>query len=317
MHENDPGLTNDAEDPFEQWDITSSVGFTALMVAAGRAVETRQAHGLISDPHAELFVENSGLLPPLPTRPGRPWPVTGGGRHHAEEIDAFWVALAHYQGIRTRFLDTTVTEACRRGIRQVVLLAAGLDTRALRLSWPGGTVLYEIDQPDVIAYKRAVLAEHDVQPRCDRRTVAVDLRRDWAGALRANGFDPHARTAWLAEGLLPFLPATAQSALLTTVTDLSAAGSSFALEHFAPLLQSMRDSPVLAEFGAPYGIRLAELVDLSPRPDPARHLAGLGWTVSLHPAAQLSHEYDQPSARALPASFTSVLVHADRPRDQG
>jgi methyltransferase (TIGR00027 family) len=115
----------------------------------------------------------------------------------------------------------------------VVILASGLDSRAYRLDWPAGTVVYEIDQPKVLAYKSETLAERDVRPSADRREVPIDLRQDWPTALRAAGFDPTAPTAWLAEGLLMYLPAAAQDRLFEQITELSAPGSRIAAETAA------------------------------------------------------------------------------------
>ncbi|OOK71241.1 putative S-adenosyl-L-methionine-dependent methyltransferase ML2640 [Mycobacterium kansasii] len=108
--------------------------------------------------------------------------------------------MRSYQAVRTNFFDTYFADAVADGIRQVVILASGLDSRAYRLDWPAGTTVYEIDQPQVLAYKSATLAGNGVTPSADRREVPIDLRLDWPAALRAAGFDPTARTAWLAEG---------------------------------------------------------------------------------------------------------------------
>ena len=112
----------------------------------------------------------------------------------------------------------------------MVILASGLDSRAYRLDWPAGTTVYEIDQPQVLDYKSTTLAENGVTPSADRREVAIDLRQDWPAALRAAGFDPTARTAWLAEGLLMYLPAEAQDRLFTQIGELSAPGSRVSAE---------------------------------------------------------------------------------------
>ncbi|WP_158018868.1 class I SAM-dependent methyltransferase [Mycobacterium basiliense] len=227
----------------DTWDIRTSVGATAVMVAAARAVETNQPDALIRDPYAKLLVTNANA--------GVIWEAMLDEEMVAkvEALDAETAAtVAHmrgYQAVRTNFFDTYFAGAVAAGVRQVVILASGLDSRAYRLDWPAGTTVYEIDQPQVLAYKSATLAEHGVTPTADRREVRIDLRQDWPVALRAAGFDPTARTAWLAEGLLMYLPAEAQDRLFTQIGELSAAGSRIAAEtagnHADERRQEMRE----------------------------------------------------------------------------
>jgi methyltransferase (TIGR00027 family) len=212
----------------DTWDIKTSVGSTAVMVAAARAVETDRPDPLIRDPYAKLLVINAGanVLWEAMLDPSMVAKV--------EAIDAESAAtvqhMRSYQAVRTNFFDTYFNNAVADGIRQVVILASGLDSRAYRLDWPAGTTVYEIDQPKVLAYKSTTLAENGVTPAADRRAVPIDLRQDWPAALRAAGFDPTARTAWLAEGLLMYLPADAQDRLFTQIGELSPAGSRIAAE---------------------------------------------------------------------------------------
>ena len=133
--------------------------------------------------------------------------------------------------VRTRFFDDFFTAAADAGIRQAVILAAGLDTRGYRLPWPTGTVVFEVDQPEVIAFKTTTLDDLGAVPKATRKTVAIDLRDDWPAALREAGFDPAQPTAWIAEGLLPYLPPDAQDRLFDHITALSAPGSRLATEH--------------------------------------------------------------------------------------
>jgi methyltransferase (TIGR00027 family) len=135
--------------------------------------------------------------------------------------------------VRTHFFDNYFDDAVAGGIRQVVILAAGLDSRAYRLDWAAGTTVYEIDQPAVVAYKTETLESAGAAPKATRRAVAVDLRDDWPTALAAAGFDRTHPTAWLAEGLLPYLPADAQDRLFEMLTELSAPGSQVAVEAFS------------------------------------------------------------------------------------
>jgi methyltransferase (TIGR00027 family) len=171
-----------------------------------------------------------------------------------------------YQAVRTKFFDTYFAVAVAAGIRQIVILASGLDSRAYRLDWPAGTTVYEIDQPQVLDYKSSTLVENGVTPTADRREVAIDLRQDWPAALRAAGFDPAQRTAWLAEGLLMYLPAEAQDRLFTLVGELSPVGSRVSAEtapsHAEERRQQMRErfKKVADEIGFEQSVDVGELM---------------------------------------------------------
>lgn len=248
----------------DTWDIKSGVGTTAVMVAAARAVETEQPDALIRDPYAKLLVTNAGA--------GVLWEAMLDPEivSKVENLDAESAAHIHhmqgYQAVRTNFFDTYFNDAVGDGIRQMVILASGLDSRAYRLDWPAGTTVYEIDQPQVLAYKSTTLAENGVAPSADRREVAIDLRRDWPAALRAAGFDPAARTAWLAEGLLMYLPAEAQDLLFTQIGELSAPGSRVSAEtapsHAEERRQQMRErfKKIADEIGLEETIDVGELM---------------------------------------------------------
>lgn len=211
----------------DTWDIATSVGTTAVMVASARAAETRQDDPLITDPYADILVEKAGT---------GAWTamLDEGIVEKAAAIDpeiaAIFTHMRNYQAVRTHFFDEHFVDAVAAGIRQVVILASGLDSRAYRLNWPDGTTVFEIDQPKVLQYKAQTLAEHDVKPAATLHQVPVDLRHDWPQALRDSGFDTDQPTAWLAEGLLMYLPADAQDRLFELVTTLSAPGSRIAAE---------------------------------------------------------------------------------------
>lgn len=279
----------------DQWDIVSSVGWTALMVTAGRAVDTRRPDRLVNDPFAERFVDRADTPLRLPTRPGEPWPDPERSGTEETALDEFWPLMAAYQGVRSRFFDTALLRAAEQGVPQVVLLAAGLDARGYRLEWPAGTTAYEVDQPRVLEFKDAVLGEEGAVPGCARVEVPVDLREDWPAALADAGFDPARPSAWLMEGLLPFLPAEAEAELLRRVGSLAAPGSSLFIEHFAPALDQLRTAPALARFGRAFGIELPELFHLrEERPHPADRLAGGGWEVTAYSAAERARTYGRP-----------------------
>jgi len=215
----------------DTWDIATSVGATAVMVAAARAIETERPDPLIRDPYARLLASHAGT---------GVWETILWDDSLVDKVaslDAQTAAvLEHmrgYQAVRTHFFDTYFAHAVRAGIRQVVILASGLDSRAYRLDWPSATTVYEVDQPKVLAYKSATLAANGVTPSATRREVGVDLRQGWPAALCATGFDPTVPTAWLAEGLLMYLPADAQDRLFTHLSELSAPGSRIAAETAA------------------------------------------------------------------------------------
>jgi len=210
----------------DTWDLASSVGATATMVAAARAIATTADDALINDPFAEPLVRAVGV---------EFFTKLASGELKTEDLDADNVSvgmarMTDNMAVRTKFFDEFFTDAAAAGIQQAVILASGLDSRAYRLAWPAGTTVYEIDQPEVIEFKTKTLAEFGAEPTADRRTVAVDLRFDWPSALIAAGFDPSKPTAWSAEGLLGYLPPEAQDKLLDTITELSAVGSRVAVE---------------------------------------------------------------------------------------
>ncbi|OBA61315.1 SAM-dependent methyltransferase [Mycobacterium sp. 1100029.7] len=266
----------------DTWDIKTSVGSTAVMVAAARAIESEQPDALIHDPYARLLVNNAGaevlweaMLDP---------DVVAKIEAIDEESAARMQHMRAYQAVRTHFFDSYFADAVATGIRQVVILASGLDSRAYRLDWPAGTTVYEIDQPQVLDYKSATLAESGATPSADRREVAIDLREDWPAALRAAGLDTTKPTAWLAEGLLMYLPAEAQDKLFTQIGELSPAGSRVSAEtapmHAEERRQQMRErfKKVAAELGMEETVDVGELMYRDEhRANLADWLNGHGW----------------------------------------
>jgi methyltransferase (TIGR00027 family) len=200
------------------------------MVALARAAETASAEPLIRDPFAEPLVSTPELAEVR--QQVASWWVDRPDEDDDIDFTVDAKQMVNYQAVRTHFFDAYFSAAAEAGIRQAVILAAGLDSRAYRLAWPDGTVVYEIDLPKVLQYKTETLAKHGAEPSTTRRTVPVDLRRDWPKALREAGFDETLPTAWLAEGLLPFLPAQAQEAMFASIDGMSGAGSRVAVEVF-------------------------------------------------------------------------------------
>jgi methyltransferase (TIGR00027 family) len=265
----------------DSWDIATSVGTTAVMVAAARAAETDKDDPLIRDPYAKVLIAGAG---------SGAWEFMlddefiGKVAATDPDVAAIFEHMGNYQAVRTHFFDDFFTEATAAGIRQVVILASGLDSRAYRLQWPTGTVLFEIDQPKVLEYKAARLAEDGALPSVRRHAVAVDLRLDWPKALREAGFDADKPTAWLAEGLLMYLPAEAQDRLFEQVTALSAEGSRMAVETVGMQAEERREQmrerfeSIAARFDMQDTLDVAELMYNDPdRADVAQWLDAHGW----------------------------------------
>jgi methyltransferase (TIGR00027 family) len=272
-------------------DIRSGVEFTAVFVAASRAIETDDPDGLVSDPWAAKFVRAAG-------RPDGFTPQDGLGQ-----------AMAVFMGIRSRFFDTYLTSRTRQS-RQIVLLAAGLDARAYRLTWPADTTIYELDQPAVLAFKESVLNAEGAVASCIRRTVGVDLRDDWAGALTGAGFDPTQPTLWLIEGLLMYLSALAQEALLDTVQRLSAPGSAVALEYVPDVSALLTDGDFITASSRAEGFNAKALFQAQPKQDPSIRFSRNGWnsfTVTALDAAQGYARKLPPLTESL-ARFDSYLI---------
>lgn len=279
----------------DSWDIATSVGSTAVMVAAARAAETASERPLIRDEFAGVLVGTPELAD-LMTRLSS----TFTGDPEVEQIHRHMV---DYQAARTHFFDAYFASAAAAGIRQCVILAAGLDSRAYRLPWPDGTTVYEVDLPRVLEYKSATLAAHGAAPTATRREVAADLRQDWPATLRDAGFDPAQPTAWLAEGLLLFLPGAAQDRMFDQVVSLSAPGSRIAVEVWliderarqAMERQRQRAEEMRARLGDD---RVFDPGDLwysdDDRSDPARWFAGRGWRSRSIPGADYLARLGRP-----------------------
>ncbi len=273
----------------DTWDLASSVGATATMVAAARAMASARPDPVINDPFAAPLVRAVGVDFFTKLADGE---ITEADLGDDPQMNI--ARFANAMAARTRFFDEFFEHAGAAGIRQAVILAAGLDARAYRLDWPAGTVVFEIDQPEVIEFKSQTMADLGAQPTTERRTVAVDLRDDWVSALRAAGFDPAAPTAWIAEGLFGYLPPEAQDRLLELITENSAPGSRVAAEAVPSTadldqeavrerMQSVRDKWASHGFDLDFG----ELVYLGDRQDAATHLSELGWSTTAQSANEL------------------------------
>lgn len=262
----------------DSWDLASSVGATATMVAAGRAMATKDARGLINDPFAEPLVRAVGLDFFVKMIDGE-LDLSAIENASPARVQAMIDGIA----VRTKYFDNYLLDAMRTGVRQAVILASGLDSRAYRLRWPAETVVYEIDQPQVIDFKTTTLAGIDADPTATRRTIRIDLRSDWPAALQEAGLDISAPTAWLAEGLLIYLPPEAQDRLFDNITALSAPGSTIATEY-VPGIRDF-DADRVREMSAPLreqgiDIDMASLVYAGERNHVVEYLHGKGWEVN-------------------------------------
>jgi methyltransferase (TIGR00027 family) len=292
----------------DSWEITESVGATALGVAAARAAETRSADPLISDPYAQVFLDAAGdgvwnwhSAPQLPPELVELEP----------DLPLQMQAMVDYMASRTAFFDRFFLEARGAGITQAVILAAGLDSRSWRLAWPPGTTVYELDQTRVLDFKASTLAAHGAEPRCNRVPVAVDLRQDWPTALREAGFDPSAPSVWSAEGLMPYLPAAAQDLLFDRINGLTASGSRVAVEALGPTFldpqlraerreRMDRVREVMARVEPQRQVpRTDELWYFEEREDVGDWFRRHGWDVTVTPSDELMAGYDRTPAAAV------------------
>ncbi|MBV9161532.1 MAG: SAM-dependent methyltransferase [Pseudonocardiales bacterium] len=271
----------------QEYQVPTGVGLTAVHVAAARAAEGRRNAPLFDDPFAADFV----------TAAGAALSFTNYHPPAAQDTADLWAWVASYAVIRTRFFDDYFRDACAEGCRQVVILAAGLDTRAFRLSWPAGVRLFELDTPEVLTFKDQVLAERDTAPACQRVAINVDLRQDWPATLVQAGFHPAEPTAWLAEGLLIYLTQDERDQLLDRVRQLSAPGDWLAIEYNSEYMtqtavQLMINS--LSEPSSPDSAFLKTLWQSGTQEDPTSWLGRHGWQAHEYDASERAQFYGRP-----------------------
>ena len=260
----------------DSWDLANSVGATATMVAAARAAATRRPQPVITDEYAEPLVRAVGL---------DVFTKLASGELDSDDLerDVPFPRMVDTFAARARFYDDYFAAAGKAGVRQVVIVASGLDARPYRLSWPAGTTVYEIDQPEVIAFKTATLSQIGAAPTAELRAIGIDLREDWPAALQDAGFDPAQPTAWLAEGvLIGWLPPDAEVRLLDSITPLSAEGSRFAADYGSlndASQQSKEQALRTTEGWRRHGLDMdiAALTYPGKHTDVAAHLGADGW----------------------------------------
>jgi methyltransferase (TIGR00027 family) len=274
------------------------------MVAAARSIETHRPDRLALDVYAEHFVRASAAC--------AHWPLRIEDAQGGDE-NPLWGGLGRYFGLRTRVYDDYLLRSADAGVRQFVLLGAGLDTRALRLGWPSGCDVFEVDRPGVLAFKHTVVDGLGARPTAALTSVGVDLCDDWAGALVDAGFDPSVPTAWLAEGVLLYLSSAAERRLVSAVHRLSTPGSTLAYEVKMDR-ESARGSAVYAATRREMGIDLFGLIDGEPRPDSIADLIALGWSATSHLPSGFSARYGRrPDAVPLDAVASNRWVFATAP----
>jgi methyltransferase (TIGR00027 family) len=292
----------------DTWDLATSVGATATMVAAARAIATKADNSLIDDRFAEPLVRAVGV--DFLTK----WAAGDLAAADVDDEESSWKLeqMPDAMAVRTRFFDSFFVEATQAGIRQAVILASGLDARAYRLDWPVGMTVFEVDQPQVIAFKTATLADLGAEPTADRRAVAVDLRNDWPAALIEAGFDRSQPTAWIAEGLLGYLPPEAQDRLLDNISALSTDGSRLATEAIPDMSevdheQAREMMRRATEKWRTHGFDLEffELGYEGDRNDVAAYLDTLGWRSTGRPMSELLADN---GLAAIPQGNDSVSV---------
>jgi methyltransferase (TIGR00027 family) len=262
---------------------------------------------VINDPFAEPLVRAVGL--DLFTK------VASGELDFADVDDgAGFPRMVDTFAARARFYDDYFAQASGAGVRQVVIVASGLDARPYRLPWPTGTTLYEIDQPEVIEFKTTTLSELGAVPGAEHRPVGIDLREDWPAALQSAGFDPVQPTAWLAEGvLIGFLPPEAEVRLLDHVTALSAAGSRFAADYGSVRDQTeeqQRQARLMTDRWREHGLDLhiPDLTYPGEHTDVAAHLQADGWDTATFVLADLFNEAGLPPLDAEAQTTASASI---------
>ena len=271
-----------------------------------RALESRRPDRLFDDPLAARFVTATNWDPP--DLAGDP----------ADDTTRTLLVLAQSVIVRTRFLDDLLASAwAGGGARQVVILGAGLDTRAFRLTWPAGSRCFELDLPPVLAFKTRVLGAADAVAVCDRVEVAVDLLADdWARSLLDAGFRPGEPTVWIAEGLLIYFSQAENDRLLDQIGALSGPGDRLAITSSRP------DRP-LRPGAAPGPTGSALLHDPDAvialwrwegPADPAAWLAGHGWKADVYDREERAVAYGRPLATAAgdSAATRTILIDARR-----
>ncbi len=274
-------------------------------------MEARKPDPLAVDPYAELFCRAAG----------GPWAdvldgIEDDGPTYSRLKSEFGEFFVNFQGARTKYFDAYFRQAAAAGVRQIVLLAAGLDSRAYRLRWPDGTVVFELDQPRVLDFKREVLSRHGDSPLAERREVAVDLRDDWVQALTDQGFDPSRPSAWIAEGLLIYLTADAQQQLFSGIDALASPGSWLAVEEASPMPRQVFEARRDEEHAAGLDETFFTLVYNEQVAPAESYFSARGWTAATTTLSDCLRQVGRPvppdDSEAAPMIGSLSLVSATK-----
>jgi methyltransferase (TIGR00027 family) len=274
-------------------------------------LEARKQDPLAVDPYAELFCRTAG----------GPWAdvldgIEDDGPTYSRLKSEFGEFFVNFQGARTKYFDDYFRQAAAAGVRQIVLLAAGLDSRAYRLRWPDGTVVFELDQPRVLDFKREALSRHGDSPLAERREIAVDLRDDWPHALTDQGFDPSKPSAWIAEGLLIYLTADAQQQLFSGIDALASPGSWLAVEEASPMPRQVFEARRDEEHAAGHDETFFTLVYNEQVAPAESYFSARGWTAATTTLSDCLRQVGRPvppdDSEAAPMIGSLSLVSATK-----
>jgi methyltransferase (TIGR00027 family) len=298
-------------DDDDSWGVDETVGATALGAAAVRAFEAVADSPLFTDPYAQFFIDaaaEAGI-------------TTKYGGIRAEEFSDpaladFVRSMSNFAASRTKYFDDFFSAAVGAGVRQFVGVAAGLDTRAWRLSELGGCTVYEIDQPGVLQFKADTLRTRGGSPTATYVAVPIDLRDDWPTALRQAGFRDSEPTGWSIEGLLPYLPPDAQNGLFEHICTLSAPGSHLVVDAYRPQFYGetmlhttfeQMDRAVRSDPSSDNDTRIysEDLFFTGVRADVAEWLTEHSWITTSVPSVDAMARFGRPAAPTVDAATLS------------
>lgn len=170
---------------------------TAFIVAEFRAEENAEAQPLYCDPIAPLFLDDET-------------------KKAAARISTAFPPIKKMVKIRTRYLDDRLDEQLDRGCGQVVILGAGLDTRAVRKQAPG-VAFFEIDDETTLSFKTARLEQN----RLHASVVFISgnyITDDFIQLLKLNEFDFARTTHFIWEGNTMYLTAASVRQVMADIT---------------------------------------------------------------------------------------------------
>ncbi|MBV7708171.1 SAM-dependent methyltransferase [Nocardia nova] len=289
------------------WDINSSVGLTAVAVAAARAIETSSVEPVIQDPYAERFVKATGLDSRFPLS----LPPSGTDTAQNVEDYALWRGLTDCVAMRTNLIDKYLRDGIRDGIRQFVILGSGLDARSHRIEWPADAVVVEIDQPGVIEFKKTVLPSEG--SRTGVRYIGADLRETALRLVLEGHLDRDRPVTWILEGLLTYLTADEQLDLIAQIAELSSDSGSQIIADQAIKVDSMREDETVRKLGSEFDVDPSEVVPAGRRPKIGEYLEQSGWRYQeTRLVAELNAIGRNEDYASLPLGADTFVVNAYR-----